>query len=113
MSDGKVTRAELAEAVRELREEVARLRAEQGAHACHACHCGHVCVVPVVIPPPPPLPPVWTQPYQITCAGSSVGVNPYPATCVAAGDPAGVPVLGYEMAGGSVVRSGYTTITSN
>jgi len=44
MADAKVTRAELAEAVRELREEVARLRAERAAHACHGhglC-CSHV-----------------------------------------------------------------------
>lgn len=38
----KATRAELAEAVHELRDEVARLRAEQAAHHCHGHACGHV-----------------------------------------------------------------------
>jgi hypothetical protein len=112
MSDGKVTRAELAEAVRELREEVAWLRAAQAAHGCH---CGHLCIsVPVVVPPPPPVP-TWVQPYQVTCDTTTVGVNPHPTTCATAGVPpaVGVPVLGYEMRGGAVVGSGYTVSASN
>jgi hypothetical protein len=111
MADRKITRAELAEAVRELREEVARLRAEQA----HACHCGHVCItVPVVVPPPPPPVPLWVQPYQITC--DTAGINPHPTTSVAAGCPPTVsyPVPGYQMdGGGSVVSSGYTVSASN
>lgn len=45
--ESKTTKAELAEAVRELREEVARLRAERPVHHCHSaclhahCNWGH------------------------------------------------------------------------
>jgi hypothetical protein len=106
MADGKVTRAELAGAVRELREEVARLRAERELRHCYGVHCnwGHCgCFT-------------WhgysgtvTYPhtFTVTSIGGNVpGVNPYLTT-------AGSPVSGYEMSGGTAVSSGYTVSGAN
>ena len=93
MADGKITRAELAEAVRELREEVARLRAGQVAQHCH---CGPGCVTVPVVLPPPPSPPVWVQPYWVTC-GDTTGINPYRATTISGGGSVSPPGSGYTV----------------
>lgn len=111
MAEGKVSRAELAEAVRALTEEVARLRAEQLAHLGygHGCHCGHSCLI---VNTPPPLPqPSWVQPYRVTCGDNTtaspgtIGISPYPTTSVASGGPApgfmAVPGAGITGGGGS------------
>jgi hypothetical protein len=59
----KVSRAELAEAVRELRAEVASLRAERALHHCHGCGCaGWAYLYPYPLTPQP-----YVMPYQITC----------------------------------------------
>jgi hypothetical protein len=91
VADGKTTKAELAEAVRELREEVARLRAERTVHSCHGhglccshihCNWGHCGC--------------WTTHYSYTnyAAGgalpltytvTNVGVAPWVTTNAAAG----------------------------
>jgi hypothetical protein len=95
MSDGKTTKAELAEAVRELREEVARLRAERTAHTCHGhglccshvhCnhgHCGcftwHYSYTNVAAGAP------LLVTYTVTNGGTNVSVAPWATTNVAAG----------------------------
>jgi hypothetical protein len=58
----KVTRAELAEAVRGLRAEVEALRAERAAHQCHGCCCPSVVYCPL-----PPQPQPYAIPHQVTC----------------------------------------------
>ena len=82
MSEGKATRAELAEAVRELREEVARLRAERAAHTCHGhalcfshhhCNWGH-CNCWITHAYYTTLPNISISPYQVTC-GSTTNVS--------------------------------------
>lgn len=60
MTDGKPTRTELAEAVRELRAEVAALRAEHAVHHCHGCW-------PWSYYPYPLTPQPYPVQYQITC----------------------------------------------
>ena len=57
----KPTRTELAEAVRELRAEVAALRAERAGHHCHGCGCAGWAYFYPLTPQPYPMP------YQITC----------------------------------------------
>ena len=59
--------SEVAEAIRDLRAEVEKLRAEKAGHSCHGCHCGHVCIHYSTWPAAPVLP-YWT-----TCgSGTSV-----------------------------------------
>ncbi len=63
----------LAEAVRELRQEIAALRAEQAAHACSCVHY-HSYAYPA-LPPQPYVPPftVACEPARLTVgAGTSV-----------------------------------------
>ena len=113
MADGKVTRAELAEAVRELREEVARLRAERTAHACHGhslccshvhCNWGHCGCFTVH-----GYGSTWTYPstFTVSSGGNVSGLGGGASGC----NPN--PVLGYQMEGGTVVSSGYTVSASN
>src|ERR1700732_4259406 len=98
MADSKTTKAELAEAVRELREEVARLRAERhtwhGHALCHShihCnwgHCGcftvHSSYYPLPGCAPYQLPQVWYG--TVTTTNVASGCNPN-------------PVLGHAMSG--------------
>ena len=135
MADGKVTRAELAEAVRELREEVARLRAGQHVHACHGspccvaamshahCNWGHCWCYTFhaqfqAYPLPGcaggAMPLVYTG--YVGSVGTSEPLNVSAGfTSVAAGVPqvASYQVPGYVMGGGSSVSSGYTVSASN
>jgi hypothetical protein len=58
----KSTRTELAEAVRELRAEVAAFRAERAAHHCHGCGCRAWSYYPYPLTPQP-----YPVPYTVTC----------------------------------------------
>lgn len=57
--------AELSEAVRDLRDELAQERLQRAAHGCGHGRCCHAYYVPV-----PYTPPVW-QPYVTTCGSST------------------------------------------
>ena len=59
--------AELSEAVRELRQELA---ASRNAHGCHGCHCGHTHWWPT-----------WTWSPTVTyCGTTSVSTSGYVTT---------------------------------
>lgn len=112
MSDGKTTKAELAEAVRELREEVAALRAERETHHClslcgshvHCAwgHCGCFSVHGYY-----PFPSVWygTVANSGNLTMGAAGCNPN-------------PVYGYSVTvasetGAVVTSGGYSVSASN
>jgi hypothetical protein len=61
--------AELAEAVRELRAQIAQQSAH---HHCHGCTCLHWHYSPL---PPQPYYPVITTPYVITCGSTTGNIN--------------------------------------
>ena len=94
---------ELAETVRELRAEVAKLRTERAGH----CGCTHIHTYPGGWP---------IQPYTVTySSGSYVTSEPVSTgTLAAAGVPAwGESVMAAQTMGASVVGSGYTVSATN
>jgi hypothetical protein len=75
----KITRAELAEDVRNLHAEVAALRNELAAHHCHGCTCpGWIHYYYPAAPQPLP----WVTPYVVTTGALSI-VSTTPLTSVA------------------------------
>ena len=64
--------ADLGEAVRALRDELAQERVARTMHSFHCCHCGHTCVWPNF--PGVVYPNTWQQPVQIWCG------DPVPAS---------------------------------
>ena len=69
--------SEVAEALRDLRAEVEKLRAERAAHSCHGhccshghCNWGH-CGCWITHSFTTMLPNVWVSPYQVTYGGTS------------------------------------------
>jgi hypothetical protein len=72
---------EIADTVRELRAELAQLRAERAVHHCHGCSCVHMTWTYPVVPPP------FTYPYVVTCENpvNVMTTNPVYGTATTSG----------------------------
>lgn len=84
---------EVATELRNLRAEVERLRAEQGAHHC-GCTCTHLNITPAPYVPPASAP--WVYPTQIWCGTVTSGssTDPRMASAVTTSLPGDVTATG-------------------